>query len=224
MTREFVLQEGILDLETQCAALRAELTAAQTSAALANETAAASETEMAARHAAEVEQLTAQRDTLRTEIEAALAAHELALAVRALFCWRCGFCLLLQTVREVLHGRCRHDPCTFQVRPCAASALSVLLCCRDWQFWSGVGVQELKEKHDSEVGVAGKQLQEALASAESERTAVVESRAAVTAALEREGEQQHAREAAEERVCALEAELEVVRHEVCHTSHPVSDY
>lgn len=78
-------------------------------------------------------------------------------------------------------------------------------------------VQDLGEKHESELSTVRAEVQAALLAAEAERAAVVDAHAAATAATEREGAQRDAREAAEERMAALDAELEAMRQEV----HPV---
>lgn len=70
-----------MDLETQFAALRVELNAALTDAAVAEEAAAASGTEASARHAAEAERLMAERDATRAELDKALADHQQGLKV-----------------------------------------------------------------------------------------------------------------------------------------------
>lgn len=75
-------------------------------------------------------------------------------------------------------------------------------------------MQDLGDRHESEIEGVRAEVQAALLAAESERAAVVDAQAAVTAASEREGAQRDAREAAEERVAALDADLEATRHEV----------
>eukprot|EP00892_Ulva_mutabilis_P001902 jgi/Ulvmu1/11712/UM008_0123.1 len=73
------LEECVMELEGQCAALRAELDAARTAATIADEVASATGVELAARHAAEVERFMAERDSQRVQLEAAVAAHASAL-------------------------------------------------------------------------------------------------------------------------------------------------
>lgn len=75
-------------------------------------------------------------------------------------------------------------------------------------------LQDLGEKYESELGEVRAEVQAALLAVEAERAAVVDAHAAATAATGREGAERDAREAAEERVAALDAELDAMRQEV----------